>query len=68
MMFSGLSQHTDLRDQMVKASGIDSFRAIVSEMRIRRKDVAPEDKLGWYLRYWKKHPPQFYLKGISVVE
>ena len=32
----------------------------------RRKDIVAEDKLGWYLRYWKEKPANCYLNGISA--
>ena len=65
-MFTGLSVHVDLRERLVKANGINNFRDIVFEMVERRKDVNIQDKLGWYLRYWKEKPKHNYLKGISV--
>lgn len=40
---------------MTKAKGIQQFRDIVFELRDKRKDVAVEDKFGWYVRYWHKN-------------
>jgi len=34
----------------------------------RRKDIPAEEKLGWYLRYWKSKPKTAYLNGISHPE
>jgi hypothetical protein len=51
---------------MVKAMGIINFREIVRELHMRRVDITAETKLGWYLRYWKEHPPAYYLNGITV--
>jgi hypothetical protein len=67
-MFTGLCKHTDLRDRLVKASGVAGFREIALEMVERRKDLVIEEKLGWYLRYWKGRPAIEYLKGISSPE
>jgi hypothetical protein len=64
MLFTGLSIHTDLRERLVKAQGIETFRAIAQEMQARRAEVDPSEKLGWYLRYWKKPRPD-YLEGVS---
>jgi hypothetical protein len=33
---------------------------------MRRVGISAEAKLGWYLRYWKEHPPAYYLNGIAV--
>ena len=68
MIFSGLSKNIDLRERLVRAGGIATFREIVFEMVERRKDVAVEDKLGWYLRYWKAKPARCYIKGITSPE
>lgn len=66
VLFTGLAANTDLRDRMTKAMGINSFREIVAELNQRRVDITAEAKLGWYLRYWKDHPPAYYLNGIAV--
>jgi hypothetical protein len=66
MLFTGLAIHTDLRERLVKAFGIDNFRQIVHELTMRRVDITAEAKLGWYLRYWKEHPAAYYLNGIAV--
>ena len=68
MMFTGLNKNVDLRERLVKAGGIATFREIVFEMIERRKDVDITDKLGWYLRYWKAKPARCYLKGITSPE
>jgi hypothetical protein len=66
MLFTGLAVHVDLRERLVKAMGIVNFRQIVHELNMRRVDIALEAKLGWYLRYWKEHPPAHYLGGIAA--
>lgn len=48
--------HTDLRDKLNKIdgkSGINEFRALALEMKERRKNVRPIDKITWYYRHWK---------------
>jgi len=67
ILFTGLSKNTDLRERLVKAGGIANFREIALELRQRRLDIPIEDKLGWYLRYWKKLTPRHYLKGITAL-
>ena len=48
--------HTDLRDKLNKIDGkssISDFRNLVLEMKERRKNVKPIDKITWYYRHWK---------------
>ena len=40
IMFTGLNKNIDLRQRLVKAGGIDTFREIVFEMIERRKEVS----------------------------
>ena len=41
MLFTGLSQNVDLRERLVKAMGINTFRAIASELKERRNNMIP---------------------------
>ena len=58
-MHSGFNTHghTDLRDKLNKLDGkkanIDDLRKLVMELKERRKDVKPIDKITWYYRHWK---------------
>jgi hypothetical protein len=68
ILYTGLSQNVDLRERLVKAGGLNNFRGITLELKERRVGIIPEIKLGWYLRYWKQHPANHYLKGITAPE
>lgn len=52
-LYEGFRVHTDLRDRLAKVQEVADFRAIAEEMQTRRKDMKPEEKIGWYYRYWK---------------
>jgi tRNA-dihydrouridine synthase 1 len=49
----GLSEHTDLRDQLQKARDFESMKQVAISLKERRKDQTPESKIGWYYRHWK---------------
>ena len=53
-LYQGLQKHTDLRDQLGRAKGIEAIREVATLMKERRKDDPPQDKLGWYYRHWNK--------------
>jgi hypothetical protein len=52
MLWKGLNEHTDLRDRLAKSNPED-FLPIVTELKERRANLKPEDKIGWYVRHWK---------------
>jgi tRNA-dihydrouridine synthase 1 len=54
-LFSGFKEHVDLRDDLYKVESYDEMRQVCMELKERRLDIAPEDKIEWYHRYWKGH-------------
>uniref|UniRef100_A0A7S3FV07 tRNA-dihydrouridine(16/17) synthase [NAD(P)(+)] n=1 Tax=Strombidium rassoulzadegani TaxID=1082188 RepID=A0A7S3FV07_9SPIT len=69
-MHSGftLHGHSDLRDKMNKIDGkrdmFEQYLEIAQEMKERRKDIAPIDKITWYYRHWKEQG-QLALEGLK---
>jgi hypothetical protein len=59
ILFRGLSLNVDLRDRLAKASTIQEFDDVVTELGTRRKDIDPRDKFGWYFRYRKDEMPEY---------
>lgn len=55
ILYKGLSENIDLREQMTKVHTIPEFKAIVTELKSRRENKSLIDKFGWYTRHWKKH-------------
>jgi hypothetical protein len=51
-LYTGLKIHTDLRDKLSDAKSLDTLKEVVKEMTARREGVTPDDKIGWYYRYW----------------
>ena len=51
ILYVGLTEHTDLREQLAKAHRWEEYKKIVDEMKNRREKVDKKDKFGWYLRY-----------------
>ena len=51
-LYTGLKEHTDLRDKLSDSKSLDTIKEVVAEMILRRQGVKPEDKIGWYYRYW----------------
>jgi tRNA-dihydrouridine synthase 1 len=56
MLHMGLAQYTDLREQLGSAKGVEECRKVVNELKERRKEVALQDKFGWYERYQSYAP------------
>ena len=52
-LYTGLSKHTDIRDQLNQAKGYEAIKAVAIAMKERRNGDTPESKLGWYYRHWK---------------
>lgn len=57
ILHKGLSEHTDLREKLGRAKGVEDCRAIVKELKERRKEVELNLKFGWYERY-QSYAPQ----------
>ena len=51
-LHTGFKVHTDLRDRLTLSKTLEEFKQIVGEMCERRRDMKPEEKIGWYHRYW----------------
>ena len=51
-LYTGLKVHTDLRDKLSDAKSLDTLKEVVAEMSTRREGIAPDEKIGWYYRYW----------------
>lgn len=51
ILYTGLSEHVDIREKLVKAFSYEDYFNVVVELRERRKGRDPNSKLGWYLRY-----------------
>ena len=51
-LHAGLKVHTDLRDKLVECQSIEVLRSIIEDMKERRKDISPQEKIQWYYRYW----------------
>ena len=56
----GMGSHRDLRKKLTwdidipsESLGVDGIREIVQDMKERRKDIEPLQKLSWYFRHWK---------------
>lgn len=69
-MHSGFNVHgfTDLRERLNKVGfkdeKLDEIRALVNEMKTRRKDVPAIDKITWYYRHWRDSG-QLALDGVK---
>ena len=54
--------HTDLRDKLnkvnAKPENIEVFKEIALEMKERRRNIPPIDKITWYYRHWKDEMPK----------
>ena len=51
-LHQGLTEHTQLRQELGSAKGLDNILAVVRKMKELRKDTEPKQKLGWYYRHW----------------
>ena len=51
-LYTGLKVHTDLRDRLSEAPSLEEVVAVALEMKERRLNLTPEEKIGWYYRYW----------------
>jgi len=51
MLYTGLSKHTHLRDEMAKANKFDQFWSITNRLKELRLGEEAASKLGWYMRY-----------------
>lgn len=38
----------------MKAKDWEDMNLVVIELREKRRDIEPEAKLGWYVRFWHK--------------
>lgn len=54
ILYTGLQVHVDIREKLVKAKDWEDMNLVVIELREKRRDVEPEAKLGWYVRFWHK--------------
>ena len=61
-------KHTDLRERLnkigFKEEKLDDLRALVNEMKERRKGMPAIDKITWYYRHWKDHG-ELALEGVK---
>jgi hypothetical protein len=48
MAYMGFQKHTDLREKMVKAEGLQETRKVMLELKERRAKLKNSEKLGWY--------------------
>jgi hypothetical protein len=68
-MHAGLKTHTDLRDKLINTDTVEEAIDVARQMQERRADISPEEKLGWYYRYWpsmniiKEQNPTFTTKN-----
>ena len=46
----GFKDHSDLRDKMNKAIGIEEIKLVMGELKERWKKISKKDKLGWYFK------------------
>lgn len=53
MLYSAFQVHHDLRDRLVGARCLEEFVKIAGEVKERRRNETPEDKIKWYWR-WQK--------------
>ena len=54
MLHTGLKERTDLREKVVFMQTTDDGIAVCKELKEFRKDRKPEEKIGWYFRYWDR--------------
>lgn len=50
-LHTGLKQHEDIRDKLIRARNLQDMEMLVMEMRDRRCQVPLKEKFGWYLRH-----------------
>ncbi|EGR26961.1 t-diRNAhydrouridine synthase, putative [Ichthyophthirius multifiliis] len=54
ILHKGLAQNIDLRSQLGIIKTNEEFKEICKKLKERRKEETPENKLGWYVRFWDK--------------
>lgn len=52
-LHSALTAHPDFRKDIGEAREIDTVIEVTKKIKELWKDIAPEDKITWYQRYWK---------------
>lgn len=52
-LYTGLSKHTDIRDALNKAKGLEPMKEVAALMKERRQNETIEEKIGWYYRHWR---------------
>jgi len=60
MLYTGLMQYTDLREDLTKAKTLEELSIITKKVYEFRKLENPEIKIGWYLRYMPKDDMETY--------
>jgi tRNA-dihydrouridine synthase 1 len=60
MLYTGLMQYTDLREDLAKAKTLEELSIITKKVYEFRKLENPEIKIGWYLRYIPKDDMETY--------
>jgi len=50
-LYKGLQQFTDIRDKLGPCKSREDLMAVVLELKQRRQNLTPAEKLGWYYRY-----------------